>query len=323
MIKKVRKLINLKPYGLNADNAGDFNFLVSNDAIEGMKNGDGTTGFVVKNDMYFVGALCGRFESPKEYRITSIFVSPDMRRRGVGTFMMETLYDILPEKYVNILIDVQKNTTDGSDLCAFMDKMGFTEVYSKDNALYVTSFQALEMLKLPPSNKADVRLFSMIPQHVFYNFMPEEGEYAPLPEGGFFDDEINRDLSIGILNEGELVAYAIVKEYDRRSLALICLYVKESESNTLLMTLVSVLKNEALKKYDLDTELFIPTANERMAEFVEKIIPKKELSQGSILFKKELHNAKEPDLMDMSLSDFLEEEEVELNDYYLFKEKTV
>ena len=317
MIKKVSKHLKLRPYGLDAENVADFGFLVAPDVIEDIKNGDGTTGFVVKNDMYFVGALCGRFVSPQKYRITSIFVSPDVRRRGVATFMMETLYSILPDHGMDIIMDVQRTTKDGVALCSFMESIGFEEYYSEDNALYVTDFVSVGTLKVSAAKDTDVRFFAMIPQSAFYNFVPAEGEFAPLPEGGFFDEAIDRNLSVGILRDGRLIAYAIVETYDSNSLLLHSLYVEEGESKTLLMTLVATLKDAAEKKFDTDSKLYIPTANERMAEFVEKLFPKKGLSQGSILFRKEFNRDKETDYDKMSLSDFLEEEKVELTDHFL------
>ncbi len=317
MEKKENKALKLRPYGLDAENVADFGFLVAPDVIEDIKNGDGTTGFVVKNGLYFVGALCGRFVSPQKYRITSIFVSPDVRRRGVATFMMETLYSVLPEHGMDIIMDVQRTTKDGVALCSFLESIGFEEYYSENNALYSADFVSIERIKVSAAKDTDVRFFSMIPQSAFYNFAPAEGEYAPLPEGGFADEAIDRDLSVGILRDGRLIAYAIVETYDGNNILIHSLYVEEGESKTLLMTLVATLKNEAEKRFDMDTKLFIPTANERMAEFVEKIFPKKSLSQGSVLFRKEFNRDKETDYNKMSLSDFLEEEKVELKDHFL------
>ncbi len=90
-----KKITNLKPYALNRSNIADFGFLVSPEAVEAIQYGDGTTGFVAKADMRFAGALCGKFVKPTEYRISSIFVSESNRRKGIGRFLLDTLYGVI------------------------------------------------------------------------------------------------------------------------------------------------------------------------------------------------------------------------------------
>ncbi len=313
-----KQIRSLKPFALNRSNISDFGFLVSPEATSDILSGDGTTGFVAKSDLAFVGALCGKFVKPKEYRISSIFVPEKNRKKGVGRFLLDTLYDVVAEFEPDISIDITVKTPEAKSLIGFFEAMGYEESFAEDRCTYVTDFVAVERMKIPESKKLDIRPFNSLPGYAFKEFMNTHPDEASLPVSGFEAETIDRDISMGLMDDKKLLGYAVLEKYGDDALILSDIYVEEGEPETTLMALMAAVRNEALKVYDLNTKLYIPTADERLGELVERIFPDHSLSEGVITLKKTHEHVPaddREDYSDMSLTEFLENESVQTADF--------
>ncbi len=133
----------MKPEALNRYNVESFDFLVVPDAVNGIKNDDGTTGFVIYTDKVYVAALTGKFISEHDFSITSIYVKPEYRRKGVGAFMMKTLYDILEDYNAQISVEFALSGNGGDGLSEFFIKEGFSEYYNEDSSVYALAVASL------------------------------------------------------------------------------------------------------------------------------------------------------------------------------------
>ena len=300
----------MKPEALNRYNVESFDFLVVPDAVNGIKNDDGTNGFVIYTDKVYVAALTGKFISEHDFSITSIYVKPEYRRKGVGAFMMKTLYDILEDYNAQISVEFALSGNGGDGLSEFFIKEGFSEYYNEDSSVYALDVASLMRAKIPAAKKTDnVVPFSKIPEKVFRGFKPDESEFVPLPRGGFGAPSIERSLSMGLVEDETLKAYAIVEKYDDSSLGLNCVYVKPASSERVFVNLVSKMIEEVQKYYDTDTCVYIPAVNERIRSALEKVFTEAKLSAGTVTYKKAPEYS-EYNYSEISLSDFLEAEGV-------------
>lgn len=283
----------LTPRALNKDNIRDFSFLVPKDVVDDILSDDGTSGFAVLMSGHnigskYVGALCGRFIKRTEYAITSIYVSEGNRGQGVGTFLMKTLYELLDEKDADISICVTRITKEAADLVKFLEKAGFEEYFIEGERTYVTDIVGAARLKLSatPVN-GQISPFSMIPKRSFLDFDPKQKEgFVPMPLSGFDGESIDRDLSMGIILDGELLGFCILEKYIKECLIMSAFWVDEKVFGAYAISLLSAVRDEALKKYDTDTKLFLPVVNDKVADLIEEVFPKKSLKEGVLHYKK-------------------------------------
>ncbi len=297
----------LTPKYLDRYNVTDFDFIVTQTAIDGMVRDDGTIGFAVLYDRSYIGALCGCFVSEAEFVITSLYVDKEYRKCGVGTFLLDTLFENLWGHNGYVRMDVAKLSPDAEAIEDFLIHYGFEEQYDENMRVYATKLGALKALKLSEdSNAKNIKPFSEIEGEAFDSFDPEESEFAPLPAGGFHDKNIIRDISVGMMDFGRLSGYLIFEEYDANTLLLSGLFMGGNKSKTALMDLFAKAKKAIGTNYPDEMNVLIPAVNDRIAELVEKLVDEKDLKEGLITYVKRLP-VSEYDYMSVSLSEVLDE----------------
>ncbi len=289
----INKKTRLTPRALNRDNIRDFSFLVPEDVVADILSDDGTTGFAalssVKNTpLKYAGALCGCFITRTEYAITSIYVSEESRRQGVGTFLLDTLTDLLDGTDAEISIRVVRDHKEAAGLISFLEKNGFEEFFSESERIYVIDLVNASRVRFPePLKELSIEPFSRVPKSVLRSFDPdlEEG-FVPMPGDGFEGKKIDRELSMAVVSDGKLEGFCVVEDYLEKSPILSAFWMKEQAPASHSMSLISAVRDATVNKYDTDAQLFIPAVNDRMAEMLESIFPQKMLKEGMMRFKK-------------------------------------
>ncbi len=289
----VKEIINLTPRALNKDNIRDFSFLVPNDVVDDILSDDGTSGFAVLSSVKnsppkYVGALCGRFVTRVEYAITSIYVSKENRRQGVGTFLLDTLYGILEGMDAQIDIRVIRNNKEAAGLISFLEKNGFEEYFSEDERVYVIDFANASRVKLPaPSKKLSIEPFGRIPKNIIRSFESEQKNgFVPIPRSGFEGQNIDRDLSMAIVSKDRIEGFCIVEDYLEKCPIISALWVEKSAPESHFVSLISAVRDEAIYKYDMDALIFMPVVNDKMADTIERIFPEKALKEGMMHYRR-------------------------------------
>ena len=287
--------IMLMPRALNKDNIRDFNFLVPEDVIDDILSEDGTSGFAVLSSAKnrppkYVGALCGRFITRVEYAITSIYVSPENRRQGVGTFLLDTLGDILEGTDAHMDIRVIRNNNEAAGLISFLKKSGFEEFYSEDERVYVIDFANASRVKIPaPSKKLSIEPFGRIPKGVFSSFEKNHRtDFVPMPRTGFEGKNIDRDLSMAIVSNDGIEGFCVVEDYLEKCPIISALWVEKTAPETHFVSLISAVRNEAINKYDMDALIFMPVVNDKMAEMIERVFPENALKEGMLHYRRKI-----------------------------------
>lgn len=304
----------MEVYAIDEENIDDFGFLFNDDAIRSIKSGIGVA-FVVEKDERYVGGLCGKFVSPGDYRILSIYVLPEYRRQGVGSFMMETLSNVLPDKDMVLSIKFVAIGEDRNTLNAFFEETGFESLGGIRNVVCYSTVSKLANVKLK-AGKKDSRymLFRDMPSRYFKEFNASISGFAPLPEGGFDAPSIVKDVSIGFVDENRLLGVAICEQKDEGNIIFSSLCIREEATMVVLSGLLARLKSEVQKKYDGDTGIFIPCMGEDTWKLVDAFFNEDDVEIASAYYMKAIgSHTKQNDLIkNMPLSEFFAQSQEEL-----------
>ena len=313
--------------GLDKENISGFSHLLTENAKEEILAEDGTTAFVAKLGDQYAGALAGRFISPARYQISSIYVKKDCRRQGVGSFLLETLHRLFEGKQVEVSAEFVMITKEEQLLEPFFEKAGFEEYLPTGGHVFVTDLQAVSELKIMSMNVKQVHTlvpFCEMSSYLFHNMQsPEKGVFMPLPEGGFSDPGIDRELSLGCVEDKKLMGYAIVEVLDEDILMLSHLYMDKALLKTALPMMLKQLKENALKKFKPDTKLYIPVVNPDLENWLEDIFRESDIDDAARSYRLSVNVAEgmEFDYENGSLSEFLDFSDAELTDYLFYREQ--
>lgn len=291
---------------LDKENVKDFSFLLTPEAVQAISSESRAQGFVVKEENRHVGALAGHFTGLYSYELLSVYVLPEYRRRGVGRLLLTTLDDALKGTGANIHIGFTKLNDDLKGLDAFFDAAGYDEIYDEESTVYALSLSTVGGLKMPaPSKSAECQAFSDIPSYIFKNFTTQKpGGFVPIPAGGFFDQGVDRELSMGIIKDYKLAGYAVVKTIGEDAIMLTSVYMGRACTKDALGRLLGSVWDRAKKRYGADVKLLIPTVNEKAKSFIENKFEEDNLEQVYVQYE-HLTPTASPNYANMPLSDFL------------------
>lgn len=299
-------------YSLDKDNVESFDFLIMQDAVDGIKADDGTLGFVVKDEEEdrHVGGLAGIFTSPTNFEISSIYVVEDARRKGVASKMIDTLYEVIDGIDANISINYAQMNDDQEALGAFLEAKGFEEYNDQDSNIYSLTLDQIENVKLnATSKKVKYISFDEIPSYMFKECM-ERGKkgFKPIPIGGLESDSIDKRISTGIVDDDKLVGFAVIEKVDDENLMLSSIYVDSKLSMVALTGLLGKAKDKALESYDKNTRLLIPAVTEESRKLISTLFTEDDVDEISYRYM-----IKAPELGihkydEMGLNDFITKE---------------
>ncbi len=260
-------------YALDSTNVEDFAPLLTAQAVEGILSGTGTQGFVVKEEGIHVGALAGGFTDEDIYEISSMFVLPEYRKKGVGEKMLETLYGALDGLHAEIRVSFASVDSNFKELETFLENQGFEEYRVRDEQTYSVTLGALEKTRLKESKmKVVYPSFADVSEEVFTAFerkVRETGSsFIPIPLGGFLSNDIDAEASTAVVKDGKLTAYAVVENLPENNLILSSLYVGEKEELSTLLRLLRCTLSRLLDLYDRDTVIFLPTATDASEKMI-------------------------------------------------------
>lgn len=272
-------------YSLDTDNVESFDFLIMQDAVDSIKADDGTIGFVVKDEEEdrHVGGLAGTFTSPTNFEISSIYVAEDARRKGVGTKMIDTLYEIIDGLNATVSINYAKMNDDQEALGAFLEALGFDEYNVEDGNIFSLTLGQIEGVKLnATSKKVKYVSFDDIPSYMIKEWEDKAKKgFKPVPVGGLGSDSIDRKISTGIIDNDKLVGFAVIEKIDDSNLMLSSIYIDSKLSMVALTGLLGKAKEKALDKYDESTRLLIPVVTEESKKLISTLFTEEDVKEIS------------------------------------------
>lgn len=300
----------MQVFSVDKNNIDDFGFLFNDDAVMGIK-AEVNDGFVIKKDDRHVGGLYGEFTAPNEFTIISIYVLPEFRRQGVGSFMLQTLYDVIDAASVSVTAHFVAIGEDGKAMAEFFESSEYDDFLDAENTIYYTKIEKLKDIKLKASSKK-IRYvpFAEIPAYSIKELVKAAKGYVPVPEGGVEAPSVLKELSFGMYDGEKLCGYAICEAVNDDNVMLSCLYVKKGVTPIALTGLLGTLASTVQEWYPNNSGLIIPCINDDSRRLVETLFAEEDIEEVSANYTKRI--TKPTNLMDVPLSEFLADERLYL-----------
>ncbi|MCC8140626.1 MAG: GNAT family N-acetyltransferase, partial [Lachnospiraceae bacterium] len=189
---------------------GVFCPLLLADAAQALTAGAPLTALAATEGDVAIGALAGYLED-EWFRIQSLYVAPQYRRRGAARLLLETLETLLPDTCAGLVIRFTVTEREHEELCAFLGAMGFADETEGEQNLYMTTLSRLAELPFFGEARTDARLRSFetldgLTLRIAGRRAMQCG--APLPEGGLAAPGVERRLSTALVRGGTILAYA-------------------------------------------------------------------------------------------------------------------
>lgn len=296
----------MRVYSVDKSNINDFDFLFNDDATRRIK-ADESSGFVIWNGSAHVGGLYGVFTSPGEFSILSFYVLPEARRQGVGTYMLESLYEILGNIDVSVTINFTAVGEDGKALAEFFEKQGYDDYLDANNSVFYTTIAKLKEIKLKVnSKKIKYVTFRDTPMFALKEFLNASKGFTPIPEGGVDGPSVLKELSFTMYDGGSICGFAICEGLNDDNIMLSSIYVKKRVAPIALTGLLGTLVSSVQKHYPEHSGLVIPCINEDSRRLVETLFAEEDIEEVSANYTKRLTS--QTDYSGVPLTDFLEDE---------------
>ncbi len=260
--------------GLVTSDAGAaeaFYSFLTDDTLEAIEDGDPFTVIGARDCGIACGAMAG-FIDDDMFIITSLYVSPAHRRKEAASAMLDVLCAILPPD-TPVRVDLPLDAEEGSE--EFFTAMGF-DPYIPVDGIYRAPFSALfhsSLLKKDISSNVPITTFSKCPDRILSVAQSRARTInAPMPQGGFFDPAIDRNLSYICMKDECLIAYLITETIGSSSYVT-GLYCENSRSMALMRMLQLALADGLSQHYDDDQELIVPVTNTVSSHLVNSLLP--------------------------------------------------
>ncbi len=225
------------------------------------------------------GVACGAIAASmfaSDLNITSLYVSPDYRRKGGGRLLIDTLCNVMEGKYDYLTVDFTLVEKDMQTLVPFLEQLDFEEADSR-HQMY--AFPVAKLADTPffqehadaiETKPLSTVTFSQIPyalNKAYKGFKRKGIYYAGVPMS---DPTVDADCSVAIMRNGEPVSILMFTKVDARLLILSVVIADRP-------TDIGVLFNAALplvqKKYSLGTILAIDAINDTTERMIHKVLP--------------------------------------------------
>lgn len=242
-VTRIEKNMKILPLGLVADD------------LQGGKN-------------MAAGAIC-LYPDEYELEITSFFVSPEYRGRGAGKFLLDESKRIFGKKDMEFDIEFLLYGKEEENLALFLEHYGFTYADPEDEVMEIMVVD-LEKTKLNDKEGEGEPFASISKQILSAAEKDAQSQDAVLPAGGLMSENIEKDISIGMVREGKLESYLVFEKVSKGILLLSALYTKDNNPTTSLH-MMEAATNRILDKYPGYVKIIIQPVNEKAMRMITNV----------------------------------------------------
>ena len=249
-----------------------FSSLLLPHIAQAAKNGEPICIIGAAKDNVACGAAAG-YMSDGVFKLASLYVAPDYRRRGCGRMMMEGLFELLEAAPVEISFAVTEK--EHEELHDFLYAMGFSKVDDEGQTILVTTVG--DIARAPFFNQTAKTSDSVKFFEELSRFQISEAQRdavfndVPIPEGGLLGSGIDKSLSCAILEGSKVRAFVIFDRSFCNELTLASAWSNSSPTALPMMLLAA--ENRLAKCYLPETKLVMQAVNSTSAKLVKKLVP--------------------------------------------------
>ena len=259
---------------ITKENIDSFASLLLPDSAEAIRSGEPmlALGWII--DDTSVAAISGQLEGVTFY-ITSFYVAPGYRDKGIGTSLLNALEESASVRCVNYILDMTVTTEEHSALVDFLKSYGFEEKPDSLPLLYLTTLEeaAEGQLKKKEIKKSDnMKFFDESDSGLLRDAERyATASFAPIPEGGFFSGSVDQQVSMVYEENGAISAYIVVEKTNGG--LSISGALNESGKPMVMLKLFSLSLQRAMDLYSGDMVLVIPVTDRTADGLVRFLIP--------------------------------------------------
>lgn len=219
-----------------------------------------------------VGCLIGTI-SGGVYRVYWLYVEPGSRRKGGAKKLIRTLKEILDTMAISIHVAWEGESDINEELCGFLDSQGFLREKNKEIKSYSIKISSIAPAEKTNKKSDKVISFEELGESFLKNMQNDEAanEERMMPEGGFLNPAIRKDLSLAVIKKDKPIAYIVFIE-NKDVLELSTLY-STGASNTIISYLLYEACYVLKEKCDENQILHITVVNEGVDSLVKYFIP--------------------------------------------------
>ena len=178
------------------------------------------------------GAICIR---PDDFllNITSFYVAPEFRGKGGGKFLLDETKRIFGKEYMEFNTEFLIYGKEQEKLANFLEEYGF-EYADPENDFYLTTVGDLKNTKLNGKKGSGIEFSAIDPQILKHATGEADKKGDMTPIGGLTSPRIDKDVSVGIVNNGILESYLVFEKMSEDLLLLSALQSKDKSPVGLL-----------------------------------------------------------------------------------------
>ena len=203
----------MKVGALPARETGVFRTLMLPETAEALERGEPVTALGLTDGDVAAGVLAG-YILGEHFEISSLFVSPEYRRRGGGRMLLEALEQVLTGQVKTIQLSVVLAGPEMETLPRFLEGTGFYVEPDREmegriycitlgEIAHQTFFAGNKRGRGTPVCQADESALSLAEKYAL-------AEQLPLPPGGLRGEKVDREVSVVWEQDGRVEAWVEV-----------------------------------------------------------------------------------------------------------------
>lgn len=258
-----------------AGEPGIFRSLLLPEVAERMEDGEAISALAVTIHELAVGAIAGVVTGSR-MEILSLYVAPEYRRQGVGTLLVETMLTLARESSYGVEISFTVTEEEHEVLRLFLETLEFKKEEDYGEAIYLTTVGELsnKILKNNTKTNAGVSFFEL-GTHVLSSTTKQAIHlHEQIPEGGLEAKTVDRDLSVAIIKNEEVVAYIVIDHSWSDGLCLSAISTREIQPKEFMELFCTVIARMQLK-YSSETKIILPLIKSESVSLFQALLGEK------------------------------------------------
>lgn len=257
---------------LPLEEPGVFRSLLLSETADALAAGEPLTALALTENGLALGAAAGYLEGGR-FLVSSLYVSPNHRRRGGGRLLVETLAQLAAPYAGGMELRFTSTREEHETLPSFLTAMGFREESDGGENIFLTTLGTVADTPFfsGASKSFGTPLSELNPGALSLVEKTALAAGAPLPEGGLGAAGVDRDVSLVSIYGSEPQAFVVLDDSYPGALTLAAVWSASRDPSVLPMLLRSALAR-AREKYPPDTPLAAQATGGASAKLIKALL---------------------------------------------------
>ncbi len=257
---------------LPLEEPGVFRSLLLPETADALAAGEPLTALALTENGVALGAAAGYLEGGR-FLVSSLYVSPDHRRRGGGRLLVETLSQLAAPYAGAMGLRYTSTREEHETLPPFLTAMGFREEPDNGENIFLTTLGTVADTPFfsgagkkfgTPLSELSAGALSLLEKAALVSD-------APLPEGGVTAAGVDRDVSVAAFEGSEPKSFVLLDHSFPGALTLSAAW-SGTKDPTVLPALLRSAMARALEKYPPETPLVTQAIGSSSAKLVRTLL---------------------------------------------------